>query len=129
MDLAAHGTAGTFDAVGPANPLTMGDVIDTCRAAGGGVAVPVWVDEQFLLAHGALPWMELPLWLPARLNGLLERRGAAAAAAGLRHRPLAAVVADTAAWAAAAGGLVAGVGLGRAKEATLLEGWESWTRA
>jgi 2'-hydroxyisoflavone reductase len=129
LDAAERRSPGVFDAVGPADPLTMGALLAACCTAAGDVAIPTWVDDGFLLAHGAVPWTELPLWLPEKANGVLERDGRRAMAAGLRHRPLAVTIADTAAWAAGAGpAAVGGAGVSPEKEALLIEGWETWIR-
>lgn len=92
------GTAGTYNAQGPAQSLTMGELLDTCRTVSGSDARFVWIDEQFLRDAGVKPWMELPLWLPAALNALHTARIDPALTAGLTFRPLADTVRDTLAW-------------------------------
>jgi 2'-hydroxyisoflavone reductase len=85
---------GTFDAGGPRS--TLGAVLDEIADAVGAPdlhRVPVAPDE--LAAAGVTPWAgprSLPLWLPASHVGMTARDTTAAAAAGLRCRP----VADTA---------------------------------
>jgi 2'-hydroxyisoflavone reductase len=92
-------TGGTFNAVGPARPLSMGELLDICDQVGGGRAEIVWVDEAFLLAHGVGVWMELPLWVPREEEWFQRADASRAFAAGLRFRPLEETVRDTLAWA------------------------------
>ena len=92
---------GVYNATGPDYPLTMGQVLEECQRQSGSDARFTWVDEQRLLAAGAGPWIELPLWIP---EDDPEHRGFAAIncskafAAGLTFRPLAETVRDTLAW-------------------------------
>ncbi len=95
---------GTFQAVGPLGGTTMGELLEAGIAALD-PAQPVrlrWVSEEVLLAGGAGPWMELPLWLPdeAQYAGFLRLDPARAQAAGLTTRPLGETFRATAAWAA-----------------------------
>lgn len=89
--------AGTFNATGPAEPLTMAALLDTIRAVVGGDARFTWVDDELLLAGKVAAYSEMPFWLPASLGHrpMDIRR---ALAAGLTHRPLADTVRDTWAW-------------------------------
>ena len=99
--LAAPGApGGTFNATGPAGPLTLGEVIDAAVAvAGTGASSAItWVPDQFLLDHEVAPWMGLPLWLPAEETGLLRVSIERALAAGLTFRPLEQTIADTLEW-------------------------------
>ncbi|HSM21889.1 MAG TPA: NAD-dependent epimerase/dehydratase family protein, partial [Rubrivivax sp.] len=129
---AERGSAGVFNLTGPAEPLTMGGLLEAAHrllAPGAGLC---WVEEAFLLAQGVAPWTELPLWLPRGQWGLDQVDIARALASGLQCRPLAATLADTAAWAAEADRAAAGtaegpprpaVGLDAAREAALLAAW------
>ncbi len=56
--------SGVFNATGPAKPVTMLDLLESCRITSGSDGTPVWVDETFLLDHEVAPWSDLPLWLP-----------------------------------------------------------------
>jgi 2'-hydroxyisoflavone reductase len=82
----------------------MGALVETLveRArAGGGSPAPRWIDEATLIEHGVTPWTELPLWIPAadaESAGFMAFSCARAIAGGLRIRPLAHTVDDTAAW-------------------------------
>src|SRR5439155_12391517 len=70
--MAERGAGGTFNATGPARRLTLGELLDACRAATGSDARFSWVDEAFLLERGVQPWDELPIWVPASHAGMLQ---------------------------------------------------------
>jgi nucleoside-diphosphate-sugar epimerase len=94
---AAAGVTGTYDAVGPVVPFD--DWVRTSRDVGGHTGPVVRADPSWLLTQGVLPWMgpeSLPMWLGD--NDPQSWSGAAARAAGLRHRPRAELLADTLAW-------------------------------
>lgn len=93
-----RGAGGTYNATGPAGPVTMRDVLEAAALVLGVPSRLVWVDEAFLLERGVTPWTELPLWVPREEAGLDEVSIARALAAGLELRPLAATVRDTLAW-------------------------------
>ena len=92
--------AGTFNATGPAAPLSMAALLDTIRAVVGGDARFTWVDDELLVAGKVAAYSEMPFWLPASLGHrpMDIRR---ALDAGLTHRPLADTVRDTWSWLAA----------------------------
>ena len=94
-------TTGTYNATGSDDGLTMGRLLEECRAVSGSDARFVWVDEQFLLDQGVTPWIELPVWMPGEeYRGVLAVDVSRAVAAGLTFRPLADTVRDTLEWAA-----------------------------
>ncbi len=104
VELALDGAEGTFNACGPTREATFGDFIAACVKAGGAAAPqPLWVDEAVLLEHKVEPWTGLPMWLPMTIGdsgGFAQVDSGKAQAAGLRARPVAATIADTAAWLA-----------------------------
>ncbi|TIC89048.1 NAD-dependent epimerase/dehydratase family protein [Nocardioides sp. GY 10113] len=118
--LAERGTTGTYDAVG--EPVRIADLL----AAAGTAAELVWVDAEFLAAHGVEPWAgpeSLPLWLPRpAYDGMLAHDPTPAIDAGLALRPLAETFADTAAWLGAEPGAVV-TGLSRDREGEVLAEW------
>ena len=129
--LAERRRAGTWNATGPARPLTMGGLLAECARALRSEARLTWIeDEQWLLEQGAEPWMGLPLWLPpsiGSLHGPIHR----ALADGLEFRPLPQTILDTLHWAMSRshppvpspGRRLAG--MAPEKEAELLAAWHS----
>jgi 2'-hydroxyisoflavone reductase len=99
LDLAEGRRPGVFNAVGPAEPMTMERMVATMRATLNPEARIVWVDESFLAAAGVEPWTELPFWLAPNTvpdnAHFLSADTSRAMAAGLRFRPLTQTVADT----------------------------------
>lgn len=98
---------GAYEVVGPDYTLTMGELLDTCRAVSGSDARFTWVGESFLEEHGIEPWSHLPLWMPdsAETRRFFHRVPTGPAlGAGLIFRPLAETVRDTLAWQEATGG-------------------------
>lgn len=120
----ASGAAGTVQATGPASPLTMGELVEACVGVAGGSSEPVWLPDDFLLANGAGPWKELPLWLPendASHRGFMAADCSKARSLGLACRPLEDTVRDTLDWARTRpAGHDWKAGLGREREAGLL---------
>jgi 2'-hydroxyisoflavone reductase len=101
---AENRVTGTFNATGPVPPVTMGELLETCRRVAQSDAELRWVPEQLLLDRGVDPWMELPLWLPEsdpEFAHFLRADVSRATAAGLTFRPLEETVRDTLAWAGA----------------------------
>ncbi len=98
LDMAQSKVAGTFNAVGPQYPITLGDFLKTCQPLGLGAVNWTVADENFLLEQGLNFWEDFPLWLPKELEGLFRVDASKAHARGLEHRPLIATAADTLAW-------------------------------
>ena len=102
LRLAADGPAGTYNATGPDEPLTMAGLLDTLRAAIGSDAQLTWVPERVLAEAGVEAWSDLPLWLAPGLEpahaGFMAIDASRARAAGLRFRPLSDTARDTLAW-------------------------------
>jgi 2'-hydroxyisoflavone reductase len=123
--LVEQGVTGIYNATGPDAPLTMQRLLETCRAVTGSAARLVWVDEAFLLEQGAVPWMEIPLWVPASEGaGFSAVNCRKAIASGLTFRPLADTVRDTLAWdATRPQDAELRAGLKPEKEAALLQAW------
>jgi 2'-hydroxyisoflavone reductase len=119
---AAAGRTGTYNAVAPPVPLArVLEAADTDRSA----ADVTWVPWEFLEAEGVTPWADLPAWVPAPMQPLIAADGSKAAAAGLEHRPIEAVVADLAAWDRTRPREPLRAGLGRDREAELLRKFRS----
>ncbi len=95
--LAENGNTGVFNAVGPANPRPLAELLYGIRAVTTAETTFTWVVTDFLLDNGARPYSDLPVWMPP----LKGREGFARfdmtreVAAGLTYRPLAVTVRDT----------------------------------
>ncbi len=100
VDCAESQTVGTYNAVGPITPFH--EWIDATRAASGHTGDVLFAESTWLLGQGVAEYMgpeSLPMWLvEAGWEGWSARSGAAAAAAGLRHRPRPELIADVLAW-------------------------------
>lgn len=98
--LAENKTFGTFNAVGPAKPTTMGEVLYGIKAVTTAGASFTWVPNDFLASHGVRGWRHMPIWLPPQgpTAGFLRRSNAKAVAAGLTFRPLADTAKATLDW-------------------------------
>ena len=93
-----RGLTGVFNATGPAAPLTLEGLLNTCREVAGGDATFTWVDEAFLRESEVVPFTELPCWVPSANWGMLQADIRAALAAGLTSRPLSDTIRDTLEW-------------------------------
>jgi 2'-hydroxyisoflavone reductase len=89
---------GTYNATGPAEPLTLGRLLQTCREVSGSDASFTWVSDEFLTENGVTPYTELPLWLPIQYAAWEMVSIQKALEAGLKFRPLAQTVRDTLEW-------------------------------
>jgi 2'-hydroxyisoflavone reductase len=98
LGMVERGVTGVFNAVGPAEPLTLRGCLEGIGAALGAAPSLTWVDEAFLLARGVEPWTGLPLWVTGEDVPQSSVSGARARAAGMRCRPLGETARDTLAW-------------------------------
>ncbi|MFJ6793456.1 NAD-dependent epimerase/dehydratase family protein [Streptomyces sp. NPDC091268] len=105
LDCAREGRTGTYDAVGPVMPL--GEWVALSREIGGHTGPVVEADPDWLLAQEVAQFMgpeSLAMWTAdPDWAGFSARSGAAARAAGLRHRPRTELLADTLRWEREAG--------------------------
>lgn len=130
--MAEQGAIGIYNADGPGNPITMGDLLEACSQIADSESNLVWVSENFLLEQGVTPWSELPLWIPASDPdtagfSLVDTRKAIAV--GLRFRPVTETVLDTLDWLnTRPADHLWRAGLDRAKEVRLLESWQAQAR-
>jgi 2'-hydroxyisoflavone reductase len=132
--LAENKVLGTFNAMGPAKPTTMAEVLYGIKAVTTAGASFTWVPNDFLASNGVRGWRHMPIWLPPAgpTAGFLRRVNSKALAAGLTFRPLAMTAKDTLDWhktrpeeeqKAMLEGAVAGIS--PAKEAEVLAAWKA----
>jgi 2'-hydroxyisoflavone reductase len=129
LDVVEARKTGVYNAIGPDRPLSMGEVLETCRQAAGSDAELMWVAEKFLLDHGVEPWTELPLWLPEgdpEGGGFFTFDSSRAIGEGLSFRPLIETTRDTLAWhrESGAGAAERSGGISRERESELLAAWK-----
>ncbi|GAA2809686.1 oxidoreductase [Kribbella solani] len=100
LDGATEGRTGTFDTVGPVVPF--GEWIELAREVGGHTGPVVRAPRQWLEEQEIKQYMgpeSLAMWITEPgYEGWSSRSGAAAAAAGLTHRPRREFLADVLAW-------------------------------
>jgi 2'-hydroxyisoflavone reductase len=91
---------GTFNAMGPAKPTTMAELLYGIKAITTAGAQFTWVPADFLATQKVGEWINMPVWVPpsGETLGFTRRSNARAVAKGLTFRPLAVTAADTLAW-------------------------------
>lgn len=122
---------GIYNLTGPAQPFTIGGMLQAACDTLNPTAQLQWVDEKFLADAGVAPWSDLPVWLPRAQAGLHRVNINRALATGLHCRPLADTLSDTAQWlqdpVAPTSDATAlprpPVGLAPEREAALLQAW------
>jgi 2'-hydroxyisoflavone reductase len=87
VHLIEENVTGTFNAVGPAETMTMRAMLEACRTAAGTDARLTWVDTKFLEEQQVAPWMELPVWTGSD-PGFATVSATKAIAKGLKFRPI-----------------------------------------
>ncbi|WP_096301491.1 oxidoreductase [Jatrophihabitans sp. GAS493] len=102
---AESGLTSTFNAVGATTPFQ--EWIAQSRAIGGHSGPVVSIPSSWLVEQGVEEFMgeeSIPMWIvEPGWGGFAARSGAAATAAGLRHRSIAEQLTDTLAWEQTAG--------------------------
>jgi 2'-hydroxyisoflavone reductase len=61
-----QGTTGVFNATGPRNKLSIGDMLNGIKSATKSNAQFTWADADFLAAQKIRPWSDMPVWVPAK---------------------------------------------------------------
>jgi 2'-hydroxyisoflavone reductase len=100
VKMVEHGTAGTFNALGPDRTSTWGKMLDACVAPTMGAASLTWVPSDWLDKNGQGGEDGFPIWVPPAgdFAGFHTWSNARAVKAGLTFRPVADTVAATLAW-------------------------------
>jgi nucleoside-diphosphate-sugar epimerase len=95
-------SSGAYNATGPDGPLTLGEMLGSCKRVSGSDAFFHWAPVDFLEKNKVEPWSDLPVWVPDSPEnaGFSKVDVSKAIAAGLTFRPLDATVRDTLSWAA-----------------------------
>lgn len=91
---------GTYNAMGPAQPTTIAELLYGIKAITTAGAQFTWVPADFLASQKVGEWINMPVWVPpsGETLGFTRRANARALAKGLTFRPLAVTAADTLAW-------------------------------
>ncbi len=122
---------GVMNVLGPSPGEPMRDVLAAVNRAAGGRAKLVWVDAEFLDAHGVHGWSDLPMWVDAKGEdaGFGTRSNQRAVAAGLTQRPVEETAGDTLIWLDAQPvdqrPKLASTGVSKEKEAEILAAWRA----
>lgn len=120
--------SGVYTATGPAERLTVGELLRNCNDVLGSKASFTWVSDSFLMQHNVGSWIELPLWIPAEQNlqAFMEVDVTKIKEAGLRYRPLEETIKETLSWDHSRSiDYERKAGLDPNKEAELLRLWNS----
>ena len=123
VNSAELGRTGVFNAVGPI--MSLGDWIELSRRIGGHTGGTVAASPEWLVEQGVEEWAgpdSIALWIAdPEWRGFAARSGAAAEAAGLRHRSRTEMIMDTLDWERAQGlDRPRSAGLSLAREAELI---------
>ena len=101
LRMATERATGTFNATGPAAPLTMAELLGESRRVSGGEVTFTWIPDDFLEQQGVGEWVEVPLWIPEHEGpGVGDVNCGRAIAAGLTFRPLGETIRATLDWLA-----------------------------
>jgi len=98
--MAESRTFGTFNATGPARPLTMRHMLDGIAEGVGAHPTYTWANAAWLEREKVSAWGDMPVWIPGEGEtfGFHRRDISKALKAGLTYRPLPVTAADTLAW-------------------------------
>jgi 2'-hydroxyisoflavone reductase len=127
---------GTYNAIGPAHPMTIAEMLYGVKAVTTAGAQFVWVPWDFLRTQKVRGWRDMTVWQPPVGNtaGYQRRDASKAIAKGLTFRPVAVTAKDTLDWhktrpaaeqEATLAGTINGIGLKR--EAEVIAAWKTRT--
>jgi 2'-hydroxyisoflavone reductase len=91
---------GVYNAVGPDLPISMKAFLSECKRVTGSDATFTWVPADFLEAQKVAPWMQMPMWIPAKGEdiGFASVSNRKAVERGLKFRPVEDTVRATLEW-------------------------------
>lgn len=132
--VAENRVLGLYNAVGPAHPMTIAEMLYGVKAVTTAGAQFTWVPWEFLQQQNVRPWRDMTVWQPPydRTAGYQRRKAEKAIAAGLTFRPVAVTAKDTLDWhktrpaeeqQRTLNGEVNGIGMKR--EAEVLAAWRA----
>jgi 2'-hydroxyisoflavone reductase len=100
IECLANDSRGLFNATGPIQGCTIGQLVHACQAATTTPSTIHWVEAEQLAELELRPWMDLPVWTPSvgSSAGMGTINVERAVAAGMRTRPMGETIADTLAW-------------------------------
>jgi 2'-hydroxyisoflavone reductase len=126
--MAEDGHTGVYNAVGPATPRPMAELLYGIRAVTTAETTFTWVETRFLLDLGVRPYSDLPVWMPPGpgREGFARFDLTDEVAKGLTYRPLAVTARDTLdfhLWRPSARQAELRAGISREREREILEAW------
>jgi len=91
---------GTYNAIGPAKPMTIAEMLYGVKAITTSGAQFTWVPWEFLQQQKVRPWRDMTVWQPpyGRTAGYQRRDASKAIAKGLTFRSVAVTAKDTLDW-------------------------------
>ncbi|MHB1192083.1 MAG: NAD-dependent epimerase/dehydratase family protein [Longimicrobiales bacterium] len=136
--VAENRVLGLYNAVGPAHPMTIAEMLYGVKAVTTAGARFTWVPWEFLQQQQVRPWRHMTVWQPpvGRTAGYQRRKAEKAIAAGLTFRPVAVTAKDTLDWhytrpeadqLRTLNGEINGIGMKR--EAEVLAAWHASQRS
>jgi 2'-hydroxyisoflavone reductase len=125
---------GLYNAIGPAKPMTIAEMLYGVKAITTAGAQFTWAPWEFLQEQSVRPWRHMTVWQPpyGRTAGYQRRNASKAIAKGLTFRPLAVTAKDTLDWhktrsekeqLATLNGEINGLAM--AREAEVLAAWKA----
>ena len=129
---------GLYNAIGPAHPMTIAEMLYGVKAVTTAGAHFTWVPWEFLQKQNVRPWRHMTVWQPpyGATAGYQRRDASKAIAKGLTFRPLAVTAKDTLDWhktrpQAEQDATLKGAinGLDMAREAEVLAAWKAQQKA
>ena len=124
LDAAENELDGYYNATGPTTRQTLGQLLEICQQVTEVPSELTWVSPEFIASHNVIPFIELPLWVPPAMAGLMTINCSRAIRNGLRSRPTEETVRDTLAWhSSRPAGTQLKAGLTPEREAELLAAW------